>query len=79
MNLNLRKAVNFKQCKQPSGGLPSSVRKRPVLPGLKSKAAGLGFLGGRPGRTVGFGPALAAYLARPGRTADICRFSSDRM
>ena len=33
----------------------------------------------RPGRTVGDSPALGAYLTGPGRTADICRLSTDKM
>ena len=57
----------------------SSVRKRSVRSGLGSKAAGLGFFHRRPGWTVGFSPTFRAYLARPGRTADICRISSDKM
>ena len=51
--------------------LVDSVRKRPVRSGLGSEAAGLGFFCGLPGRTVGFSPVFRAYLAGPGRTADI--------
>jgi len=46
---------------------------------LGFRAAGLGFFCGRPGRTVGYSPAFRAYLTGPGRTADICRLSSDKM
>ena len=56
-----------------------SVRKRPVRPGFGSAWAGLGFARSRPGRTVGRSPASEAHLTGPGRTADICRLSSDKM
>ena len=56
-----------------------SVRKRPVRSGLGFRAARLGFCCGRPGRTVGYSQAFRAYLTGPGRTADICRHSSDKM
>jgi len=46
---------------------------------LGFRAAGLGFFCCRPGRTVGYSPAFRAYLTGPGRTADICRPSSDKM
>ena len=56
-----------------------SVRKRPVRPGFGSAWAGLGFCWSRPGRTVGRSPASEACLTGPGRTADICRLSSDKL
>jgi len=57
----------------------NSVRKRPVRPGFGSAWAGLGFGRSQPGGTMGCSPASEAHLTGPGRTADICRLSSDRM
>ena len=68
-----------KEVTAPVSLVVTSVRKRPVRPGLRSRAAGLGFFGGRPGRTVGHSPAFRVYLTGPGRTADICRLSSDNV
>jgi len=59
--------------------VPVSVRKRPVRPGFGSAWVGLGFGMSRPGRTVGRSPASEDHLTGPGRTADICRLSSDKM
>ncbi|KAG0643084.1 hypothetical protein HOY80DRAFT_1034626 [Tuber brumale] len=53
--------------------ISTSVRKRPVRRGLRSRVAGLGFFGGRPGRTLGHSPALPAYMTGPGPTVDLCR------
>jgi len=46
---------------------------------LGFRAAGLGLFCCRPGRIVGYSSAFRAYLTGPGRTADICRLSSDKM